>query len=148
MVDIIELLYRQYKHLREEAEASWNQQYELQLTSSEWYVMNNIYQGFSTVPEMMKRMDITKQGVHKFIIILEGKGLVQTELVKLPKVQKKAKLTQLGYEVIEKSLCIQTKIEQQIQQNIGNENYRQLKRILDSPWIEQSEKKKKVAQPV
>lgn len=137
MVDIIELLYRQYKHLREEAEALWNEQNNLQLTSSEWYVINNIYNGFSTVPEMIKRMDITKQAVHKFIMALEEKGLVQTELIKAPKRQKKAELTPLGYEIMERSLEIQAKIEMQIQHTIGNGNYEKLKQVLNMPWLEQ-----------
>ncbi|AWE08274.1 MarR family transcriptional regulator [Lysinibacillus sp. 2017] len=134
MVDIIELLYRQYKHLRDETEKIWNEQNDIQLTTAEWYVINHINQGASTVPEIMKRMDITKQAVHKFFNGLEEKGIVQTALIKAPKTQRNATLTSLGYEVIDKSALIQVKIVKQIEHNIGNENYLKLKELLNMPW--------------
>lgn len=137
MLDITELLYRQYKQLRDEAEQLWNELYDLQLTSAEWYVINNIYQGMTTAPELMKQMDITKQAVHKFITALEGKGLVQSAIIKAPKVQKKVQLTALGLDIIEKSFVIQREIEQRIEQSIGKEPYKQMKQLLQVPWIGQ-----------
>lgn len=137
MVDIIEILYRQYKQLRDESEKLWQEYYDLQLTSAEWTVINNIHHGNSTVPQLMKHLDITKQAVHKFITALEEKGLVQASIIKAPKVQKKVDLTPLGYEIFEKSLVIQRQIEQQIEQSIGKEHYAQLKKLLQLPWIGQ-----------
>ena len=137
MLDITELLYRQYKQLRDEAENLWNGRYDVQLTSAEWYVINNIYQGMTTAPELMKQMDITKQAVHKFIVALEEKGIVQSSIIKAPKVQKKVQLTSLGQDIIEKSLVIQREMEQRIEQSIGSEPYKQMKRLLQVPWVGQ-----------
>lgn len=134
MIDIIELLYRHYKHLRDETAKIWNEQNDIQLTTAEWNVINHINQGATTVPEIMKRMDITKQAVHKFFNGLEEKGIVETTLIKAPKTQRNANLTPLGYEVVEKSALIQVKIVEQIQHNIGNENYLKLKELLNMSW--------------
>lgn len=136
MVDIIEFLYRQYKHLRDETERIWNHQNNIDLTSAEWYVINHINQGASTVPEIMKRMGVTKQAVHKFFNGLEEKGIVETTLIKAPKKQRTVMLTPLGFEVIDKSLLIQAKIVEEIQRNIGDENYTQLKLLLNIPWLD------------
>lgn len=135
MVDIIELLYRQYKQLRDEAEKLWNEHYHLQLTSAEWNVINSIHHGNLTVPQLMAHIDITKQAVHKFISALEEKGLVEASIIKAPKVQKKVELTPLGYEIVEQSLVIQRKIEGQIEQAIGKEQYEKIKYTLQVPWI-------------
>lgn len=136
MIDIVELLYRQYKQLRDEAEKLWNEHYDLRLTSAEWNVINNIYYGNCTVPELMLHIDITKQAVHKFIAALEDKGLVKASIIKAPKVRKKVELTPLGQEVIEKSLVIQKQMEQQIERSIGNVQYEQIKQLLQISWIE------------
>ena len=49
MIDIVELLYRQYKQLRDEAETLWDERYDLRLTSAEWNVINNIYLNFHKI---------------------------------------------------------------------------------------------------
>lgn len=135
MIDLIELLYRQHKQLRHVAEMMWNERHELHLTSSEWYVLKNISVGRSTVPELMIQLDISKQGVHKFLITLEEKQLITTELVRGKKLQKKANLTEKGMEVISKSKQMDLDVEKMVRQKIGDEKYNQLLAILQNPLI-------------
>lgn len=142
MVDLIELLYRQYKHLRDETENIWNEQTEIELTTAERHVINHIKQGATTVPEIMRRMSITKQAVHKFFNGLEEKGIVKTTLIKAPKTQRTAMLTPLGNELIGKNEMIQEQIVEQIQRNIGNENYLQLKELLKMSWFDAEQNQK------
>ena len=135
MIDLIELLYRQHKQLRHVAETMWNENSKLHLTSSEWYVLKNISVGRSTVPEIMMRLDISKQGVHKFLIALEEKQLITTELVRGKKVQKKANLTAQGMDVLATSKQMEQDVEKMVRQTIGDDKYNQLIAILQNPLI-------------
>lgn len=103
MIDFIELLYRQHKQLRQKAEIMWNENNDLHITSSEWFVLKNIYEGYVTVPELVKQLDISKQGVHKFVTSLQEKELITTELIKGSKVQKMAHLTERGIVIFNES---------------------------------------------
>lgn len=135
MNDLIELLYRQHKQLRHAAETMWNNNYELHLTSSEWYVLKSIADGKVTVPELVIQLDITKQGVHKFLQALQDKGLIQTELVKGTKLQKIASLTEKGQDVMCKSLALDREISEKVRSSIGHEQYELLIAILQNPLI-------------
>jgi DNA-binding MarR family transcriptional regulator len=135
LIDLIELLYRQHKQLRHVAETMWNENSELHLTSSEWYVLKNISVGRSTVPELMMQLDISKQGVHKFLISLEEKQLITTELVRGKKVQKKANLTAQGMDVLATSKQMEQDVEKMVRQTIGDERYNQLLAILQDPLV-------------
>lgn len=135
MNDLIELLYRQHKQLRHVVDTMWNSHYDLHLTSSEWYVLKSISDGKMTVPELVVQLDITKQGVHKFLQALQDKGLIQTELVKGAKLQKVASLTDKGQEVMQKSLALDYEISERVRASIGQEQYEQLISILGQPLI-------------
>lgn len=135
MNDLIELLYRQRKQLRHVAEEMWNSKYELHLTSSEWSVLKGIYEGKRTVPELVVQLDITKQGVHKFLQSLQDKELIKTELVKGTKLQKVASLTDKGQDAMQKSLALDYEISEMVRSSIGHEQYEQLISILSKPLI-------------
>ncbi|WP_339215712.1 MarR family winged helix-turn-helix transcriptional regulator [Solibacillus sp. FSL W8-0372] len=135
MIDFIELLYRQHKQLRQRAEIMWNENNELRLTSSEWFVLKNIYEGYVTVPELVKQLDISKQGVHKFIISLQDKGLITTELKKESKVQKVSHLTVEGIDIINKSKKMELEIEKMVRETIGDKEYEMLLEMLKKPLV-------------
>mgnify|MGYP006053880207 FL=1 len=135
MIDFIELLYRQHKQLRQRAEIMWIENNELHLTSSEWFVLKNIHEGYVTVPELVKKLDISKQGVHKFIISLQDKGLITTELKKESKVQKVSYLTVEGINTIDKSKKMELEIEKMVRGTIGDKEYEMLLDMLKKPLV-------------
>lgn len=135
MSDLIELLYRQHKQLRALAETMWNDNNELHLTASEWYVLKSISEGKVTAPELVKQLEISKQGVHKFLTSLQEKGLIATALIKESKVQKLAHLTDEGKEIIKKSKELDGEISNRVRASIGNEQYEQLIALLQQPFI-------------
>ena len=136
MSDLIELLYRQHKQLRALAETMWNDNNELHLTASEWYVLKSISTGTVTAPELVKQLEISKQGVHKFLTSLQEKGLIATALIKESKVQKLAHLTAEGKAVIKKSKELDGEISNKVRASIGDEQYEQLIALLQQPLID------------
>ena len=135
MSETIELLYKHYKQLREAVVTTWNLQNNIQITTSEWYILNCIREGATTIPDILKKVEISKQAVHKFVKVLEDKQLVHTELVKTPKTQRRVELTPLGEEVYSHSLEIKKEIDERIKKKIGHENFKQLQAILHMKWM-------------
>ncbi|WP_339175828.1 MarR family transcriptional regulator [Solibacillus sp. FSL R5-0691] len=135
MIDFIELLYRQHKQLRQKAENMWNENNDLHITSSEWFVLKNIYEGHETVPELVKQLDISKQGVHKFVTSLKEKELITTELIKGSKVQKRAHLTAKGIVIVNESKKMEFKIEKMVRNTIGDKEYELLLEMLKKPLL-------------
>lgn len=135
MTNTLDLLYKKYKQLRDIVGEKWHEQYNVHLSNSEWGILNAIFEGATSIPEVMQKNEISKQAAHKFIKNLEEKQLIVTELIKAPKVQRKIELTQFGLDIYEESLQVQKSIEQQIEQKLGEENYNQLVRILKKPWL-------------
>lgn len=135
MSDTIDLLYKHYKQLREAVVTTWNLQNNIQITTSEWYILNCIREGATTIPDILKKVDISKQAVHKFVKVLEDKQLVQTELIKAPKTQKRVELTPLGEEVYHHSLEIKKDIDRKIEKSIGQKNFKQLQAVLQMKWM-------------
>lgn len=135
MIDFIELLYRQHKQLRQIAEVMWNENNDVHLTNSEWYMLKNIGAGSVTVPELVHQLDISKQGVHKFILSLQEKGLITTELKKGSKVQKICYVTQKGEEIIQRSKAMELEIEQMVRGTIGDQEYELLLEMLKKPFL-------------
>ena len=135
MSETIELLHKHYKQLRDAVASTWNTQNNIQITTSEWYILNCIYGGASTIPEILKKVEISKQAVHKFVNVLEEKQLVQTGLIKAPKTQRRVELTCLGEETYLRSLEIKKEIDKTIEKNIGSDNFKQLQAILQMKWM-------------
>ncbi|MCM3721943.1 MarR family winged helix-turn-helix transcriptional regulator [Solibacillus isronensis] len=135
MIDFIELLYRQHKQLRQKAEIMWNENNDLHITSSEWFVLKNIYEGYVTVPELVKQLDISKQGVHKFVTSLQEKKLITTELIKGSKVQKMAHLTEKGIVIFNESKKMELEIEKMVRDTIGDKEYELLLEMLKKPLL-------------
>ena len=135
MSETIELLHKHYKQLRDAVASTWNTQNNIQITTSEWYILNCIYGGASTIPEILKKVEISKQAVHKFVNVLEEKQLVQTGLIKAPKTQRRVELTPLGEETYLRSLEKKKEIDTTIENNIGSENFKKLQAILQMKWM-------------
>lgn len=135
MSNTIDLIYKQYKELRDTIETTWNSQHQIQLTSSEWYILNSIQEGAATVPEIMRKVEITKQAAHKFVKNLEDKGLLETELLKAQRVQRRVSMTPLGQEVYMGSRAIRSAVDEKIKQTIGKDNFDKLVSLLEMKWM-------------
>ena len=135
MISTVELLYKQYKQLRDFVVEKWHEQLQIPLSNSEWSCLNAIVEGASSIPEIMVRNEITKQAAHKVIRNLEEKKLLTTCLIKSPKIRRQITLTELGIETYQKSLQVQHEVEQQLQKSLGDEDYQNFIRVINKKWL-------------
>jgi DNA-binding MarR family transcriptional regulator len=133
-LDLIDLLSERHSLVRKISETSWNNQSEIHISNSEWYIMARIYKRKPNISYITKNVEISRQAIHKFINKLSEKGLVQVENVENNKKEKCIQLTALGEECYEKNEALKAQLENKIAEKIGTEQVSILKGILKLDW--------------
>lgn len=133
-LDLIDLLSERHGQLRGIAEKLWNETSDIAISNSEWYIMSRIYKRQTTIANVSKNVDITRQATHKFIKNLKAKGLVNVMDGENNKKEKRIELTPLGEECYEKNEDLKATIEKQIIEKIGEEQVELLKKVLKMDW--------------
>jgi DNA-binding MarR family transcriptional regulator len=133
-LDLIDLLSERHSLVRRIAEKAWNNQSEIYISNSEWYIMARIYKKQPTISYVTKNVEISRQAIHKFIKNLSEKGLVEVKNVENNKKEKCIRLTTLGEECYEKNEALKAQLENKIAENIGIEQVIILKDLLKLDW--------------
>lgn len=134
-LDLIDLISERHIRLRKLTETLWNEQSDIKISNSEWFILVRIYQKKeTTISYIAKQVDISRQATHKFIRQLEEKGLVEINNLENNKKKKSIKLTKLGYDCFDKNEQLKAKMEERIAERIGTEKIELLKRALKMDW--------------
>ncbi|WP_037985610.1 MarR family winged helix-turn-helix transcriptional regulator [Thalassobacillus devorans] len=133
-VDLIDLISERHSLVRKIIENAWNDNSEINISSSEWYILVRIYKKKPTISDVTKNVEISRQAIHKFIKNLAAKGLVEVQNVENNKKEKCIQLTALGESCYEKYEVLKADLENDIAKNIGEEQVKVLKDILRLDW--------------
>lgn len=133
-LDLIDLISERHSLVRRISANAWNEQSEIYISNSEWYIMARVYKRQPSVAYVTKNVDISRQALHKFIKKLIEKGLVETKNVENNKKEKSIHLTALGEECYEKNEVLKAQLENEIAEKIGIEKVNILKDILKVDW--------------
>lgn len=133
-LDLIDLISERHNMMRQLSEKLWDEQNDISISSSEWYIIAKIYKKQPTIAYITKNVNISRQAIHKFIRNLEAKGLININNVKHNKKEKYVELTPLGETCFEKNEALKNQIEQQIAEKIGMDEVNALKYLLTIDW--------------
>lgn len=133
-LDLIDLISERYLMLRSIVEELWNNNGEIRISNSEWFIMSRIYKKQPTISYVSKDVNMSRQAVHKFVKSLESRGLINITNSKNNNKEKCLQLTSLGEECYEKNLTLKAILEDRITEKIGAERLKILKDILKSDW--------------
>ncbi|WP_066259250.1 MarR family winged helix-turn-helix transcriptional regulator [Neobacillus drentensis] len=133
-LDLIDLLSERHSLVRKISEKAWNDQSEIYISNSEWYIMARIYKKQPTISYVTKNVEISRQAIHKFIQKLSEKGLVEIKNMENNKKEKCIQLTDLGEACYEKNAALKAQLENKIAEKIGTEQVTILKDILKLDW--------------
>ncbi|MCF3944845.1 MarR family winged helix-turn-helix transcriptional regulator [Oceanobacillus alkalisoli] len=133
-VDIFDLLNKKHREARDAIANRWNDRNEIQLTNSEWFILDLINYGKELIADVGKNGKFTRQGTHKLIRKLEKRGLVKTEPTEHNKRSKYVQLTPLGIICYEENKELKTVLEERIRHTLGDEKYEDLVTILSMDW--------------
>lgn len=133
-MDLIDLISERHLQLRSISEKMWNDNSDINISNSEWYIMARIYKKNPTTSYVARHVDISRQAVHKFVKNLESKGLIEITNSKDNNKDKCLHLTPLGEECYEKNLSLKAELEDKIADKIGAKHFKALEEILKSDW--------------
>ncbi|RLL45460.1 MarR family transcriptional regulator [Oceanobacillus piezotolerans] len=133
-LDLIDLLSERHLYLRRIAEKKWNDNSNIYLANSEWFILARVYKKQPTIAHVAKQVDISRQATHKFIKQLQAKGLVEVFNVENNKKHKYLRLTKFGEECYEKNMSLKAELENKIMEHIGEDNVKKIKSVLQMDW--------------
>ncbi|MCM3740511.1 winged helix DNA-binding protein [Oceanobacillus luteolus] len=132
--DLFDLLSKKNREIRKAIEDRWNNKNEIQLTKSEWFILDRINYGQEMLADVCKNGEITRQGTHKLIRKLEAQGLVKLTNLDENKRNKYVQLTQLGLNCYEENKALKQALEERIKNALGQAAYDELKKTLAADW--------------
>lgn len=133
-LDFIDLLSERHVRLRMLCEKLWNENHQLYISNSEWFIIARIYKLQPTISQVTKQVDISRQATHKIIKSLEAKGLVEVRMAQHNKKERCLQLTPFGESSFEEHEKIKATLERKITETIGSEHVNQLKKLLQLDW--------------
>ena len=131
---LIDLISERHIMIRKITEELWNNNNDIYISNSEWFIIARIYKKNPTISYVNKQINISRQATHKFIKSLESKGLVETSSVENNKKEKCIRLTALGNECYEKNESLKADLEKKIADQIGKEKLETFREILKLDW--------------
>ncbi|WP_066891245.1 MarR family winged helix-turn-helix transcriptional regulator [Clostridium nigeriense] len=133
-LNIIDLISENHIKLRRLAEDRWLKTGEEEISHTEGFLLAKISMGKISISEAARQANISRQAMFKCAKKLELRGYLKFNLDE--KNNKYAYLTDKGKEYCMKSKQLKEAIESEIRINIGEENLKILKEILNKNLVE------------
>ncbi len=132
-LNIIDLISEKHITLRREVEERWSKSGEEDITHTEAMLLAKINMGKISLAEVARQANVSRQAMHKCAKKLEEKGYL--EFIASESNQTYTSLTEKGSLYCKKSNDLKKKIEQEIAENLGEENIKLIKKLLEGQWI-------------
>ena len=132
-LNIIDLISEKHITLRREVEERWSKSGEEDVTHTEAMLLAKINMGKISLAEVARQANVSRQAMHKCAKKLEEKGYL--EFIASESNQTYTSLTEKGALYCKKSNDLKEKIEQEIAENLGEENIKLIKKLLEGHWI-------------
>ena len=97
-------------------------------------ILTFIQNGSYTSSSLAKKLNISRQAIHKNITNLCEKGFLQLQQDEENKKNKIIHITDEGAELLECRKKVMKKVEKRVAEKLGSENYKQLKKLLTISW--------------
>ncbi|MET3574531.1 MarR family winged helix-turn-helix transcriptional regulator [Bhargavaea ullalensis] len=131
---LIDLLGERYAQLRRAAEERWEERSDMEISSSEWFIIGRIGQQQPTITEVARQAGITRQAAHKLIKKLLEKELVEVSADEGNKKAKRVRLTGFGMACLEQNERLKAELERELEEVLGTGRLEELKVILAKDW--------------
>ena len=132
-LNIIDLISEKHITLRREVEERWSKSGEEDITHTEAMLLAKINMGKISLAEVARQANVSRQAMHKCAKKLEEKGYL--EFIASESNQTYTSLTEKGSLYCKKSNDLKKKIEQEIAENLGEENIKLIKKLIEGQWI-------------
>lgn len=129
---IIDLISEKHIVLRREFEDRWNENQEEEISHTEAFLLGKLSRGRISIAEAARIANISRQAMFKCAKKLEERGYIESAIDKNS--SKYLKLTSKGEDYFYKSEKIKQEIENEISECIGEDKFKELKKVLIDKW--------------
>lgn len=132
--NLIDLVSDMHLELRKETDRCWADEKGDGITRAEGHLLHRLYRQELSISSVARKMDMSRQAVHKCAAELLGKGY----LIQKPGANKRDKvliLTDSGETYCRENLALKQRLEEKIALQIGMDNVILLKELLQKPWL-------------
>lgn len=134
-VDLIELLDDRHQAIQKRMTSLWEHHSDLHISKSEWFIIEEIDRHEqTTIADITKKAEFSRQATHKFVKRLKEHGLVVVENLKSNRKKKAVMLTAKGKTYLEKHRAIKQEIHEEIAHQVGKDNLEKLEDTLQRDW--------------
>ncbi|WP_251139027.1 MarR family transcriptional regulator [Exiguobacterium sp. s142] len=131
---LLDLLGERHDQIRRISERAWNEQHDIYISNSEWYILARIYRKNPTISEVTRNVHVSRQAIHKLIKNLKTKELVTVTDHPTSRKDKCIQLTDLGIRCYEQNEALKANLEQKIATTLGDDAFNQLQTLLQTDW--------------
>lgn len=132
---LVELMGEKHTVLRKRSEALWNSRNSIKMTASEWYVLTRVGSESTSIAQVARQAEMTRQAAHKYIRILAQKGLLELGEQEGNRRDKHVWVSDLGHRCLAEYNRMQGDLERQIVGLLGEEDMAKMRELLSRPWI-------------
>ncbi len=129
--DLMGLINEKYSILHRRREAMWATTGLVPVTVTEWHVLSRVRDGSSSISEVARAVNISRQATHKCIRSLQDKGILTVDTHPDNRRNRVVSMTDFGHLCYAQNLAFRLEVEQQVEASIGAEQLCLLKDILD-----------------
>lgn len=133
-LDFIDLVSERHRQLRKKCQYMWNENHGEHISDSEWALMERLTGNETTISDMAKRLDITRQATHKIVCNLQEKGLIILQEAENNRKKKNIILTSLGMQFCKQHTEIKKDLIKKLKVDIGQERIAVMETILIDDW--------------
>lgn len=134
-LNLIDLVSEKHKKLRRITLDLWIRNHNSNFSETEMHLLSMLIIKKMTIAESARKMNISRQAVHKFSKLLLETGYIIFETIEGNHKEKLMSLTPKGIEIYDEMVKLKNDIEDQINKEIGEENVKILKDLLLKNWI-------------
>jgi DNA-binding MarR family transcriptional regulator len=135
-LNLIDLVSEKHKKLRKEVMKLWAKQHGEYISDSESHMLGTINIKETTVAEIARKMNISRQAAHKCSKKLIEGGYIIMKSIEGNNRDKLVILTLKGEAYCKEMLILKQEIEEEIVKKIGYDNVQFLKEILRKDWMD------------
>jgi len=131
-LNLIDLISEKHKELRKRVRDNWNNS---NLCDNKLHLISMLKIKKMTISESAKKMNLSRQAIHKFSKSLAEEGFIRIEDNETNNKEKFMALTEKGNGLYNELLGIKLELESQIVENIGEDNMKFLRTLLQKNWL-------------
>ncbi len=131
-LNLIDLISEKHKELRREIRTRWNNE---SLCDNKLHLIWMLTIKKMTISEAARKMNLSRQAIHKFSKSMIEEGLIKIEDNKENSKERLMTLTESGNNLYKELLEIKLKLEYSIEKKIGIDNFRTIKKLLQDSWL-------------